>query len=325
MTALLGTELRRITARRLVRLSIIAALLGIAAAGIITAVHSRPVAPEVVAQAERRAERARTDCRAGKGIQPGDLPPGQTLEEFCLESIRPEYFYDASREFRLRGLPDILRGTSFILIVGGWLLGASFVGAEWHAGTMTTLLTWEPRRLRVLATKTLAAVVVVFALAIVLQVLLSMVLAAAAGLRGSTAGTGGAWLRELVGVGLRSGVVASLAAVMGLAIAGIGRNTAAALGIGFAYLAIGEGLLRGIRPAWGRWLLGDNAATFIDGRAHSFYGPFHTVASGPGGLVYGGRPTVFVRTVAEAVAIVVVYAAVLLVLAALSFRARDVT
>ena len=42
------------------------------------------------------------------------------------------------------------------VVAAAWLLAASFVGAEWHAGTMGTLLTWEPRRLYVLGAKVAA-------------------------------------------------------------------------------------------------------------------------------------------------------------------------
>ena len=43
-------------------------------------------------------------------------------------------------------LRGTLQGTTVPLVMASWLLGASFIGAEWRAGTVTTLLTWEPRR-----------------------------------------------------------------------------------------------------------------------------------------------------------------------------------
>ena len=40
--------------------------------------------------------------------------------------------------------------TAIFLVVGALFAGASVAGAEWRAGSMTTLLTWEPRRVRVI-------------------------------------------------------------------------------------------------------------------------------------------------------------------------------
>jgi hypothetical protein len=215
---------------------------------------------------------------------------------------RPEV--GADPRFPLMLLPDILKGTSIPLIIASWLLGASFIGADWHAGTVMTLLTWEPRRVRVIVTKAVACVAVVFAVAVALQAILSVVLAVVAAVRGTTEGVDGAWLRESLGVGLRTAAISSIAAVIGFSVASIGRNTAAALGAGFAYLAVIENLVRGLRPQWQPWLMSDNAAVFIIGGS-------------------GGFP--LDRTLVEAGAILAMYATTLLVVGVVMFRARDVT
>jgi hypothetical protein len=56
-----------------------------------------------------------------------------------------------TQEYALVGLPDVLMGTSLVLVSVGWILGASAIGADWHAGHVTTILSWEPRRGRVAA------------------------------------------------------------------------------------------------------------------------------------------------------------------------------
>ncbi|MGH2784144.1 MAG: hypothetical protein ACRDJ1_02675, partial [Actinomycetota bacterium] len=43
----------------------------------------------------------------------------------------------------------------------------------------------------------------------------------------------------------------------------VARSSALALGIAFGWLAIGENLVRNLRPGWSRWLIGDNAVSFI--------------------------------------------------------------
>jgi len=299
--ALLLVEIRRVIARRLIKGLVILAVAGIALGAIIAAATSHRPSPEVVAAGEQRAADALRECLAGHTIEPQDLPPDVTLEEFCRENVRPEFYY-ASGGLNLRDLPNWLQGVSFILFVGALVVGASFVGAEWHAGTMTTLLTWEPRRLRVLAAKALACVAVVFVLAAGLEVVLSLVLALVAKTRGITSGLPAGWFRSVVGAIARVGTSSAAASALGLSLAMIGRNAAAAMGVSFGYLAIVEGLIRGLKPQWQKWLFGDNLNAFILG----------------GGSFPGGR------SVAAAALVLGLYLGVLLFVAAVSFRVRDV-
>ncbi|MGH2673462.1 MAG: hypothetical protein ACRDHC_10835 [Actinomycetota bacterium] len=211
----------------------------------------------------------------------------------------------ATQSYDLVTLPDVFLGTSFVFVILGWLFGASFVGAEWHAGTVTTLLTWEPRRTRVIVAKITAAVVSVFVLTLVLQLVLGGVLAVDAATQGSTAGADGAWAAEAAGVGLRVALVSCIFAGVGFGIASIGRNTAAALGVGFGYIVIVENLVRGLRPEWAPWLLADNAGLFLIGDPADF--PLlHRSVVGAG---------IYLSAVAT----------LLLVAAAAQFRVRDVT
>lgn len=168
-----------------------------------------------------------------------------------------------TQEYALVGLPDVLMGTSLVLVSVGWILGASAMGADWHAGHVTTILTWEPRRGRVLFAKIAAALTSVFVLSLVIQALLGIALAVAAAGAGSTAGAGSAWLADSAGVALRVAVLSTIFAGFGFGLASAGRNTAVALGVGFVYLVIVENLVRGLRPQWTPWLLTDNAGLFI--------------------------------------------------------------
>ena len=303
MSALLSVELRRMLARRLVRVLVVLALVGIAIAGVAVAVTSKPDVGAGVALAQQQLEQERARCEEAMAANPQDLPPDVTPEEFCRDGIRLEFFYRDPR-FHLTVLRDVFLGTAFVLVVGGWLLGASFMGAEWHAGTVGTLLTWEPRRLRVFVAKLAAAAAVLFLLAMALQAILGLVLAAAAALRGTTEGADAEWLRSVSGVAVRVAGLTAMAGAMGFAIATIGRNTAAALGVGFAYLAVVEGLVRGLRPQWQRWLMGDNAGVFLTGDAG--FPPLNRSPLGAAGVI-------------------VVYTAALLLAALVAFRERDVT
>ena len=210
------------------------------------------------------------------------------------------------QELQLFSLPDMLKGTAFILIVIGLVTGASSVGADWQTGGMSTILTWEPRRIRVLLGRTVVVLVSVFVLTVVLQALLALAIAGGASLRGSTVETGGTWLRGVVGVILRIGGASALGAAFGLTLAMIGRNTSAALGASFAYLAIVESLLRSFIPKLGTAMLSTNVVVFVDGR---------TGSPGIGQTI----------TVAHATLTMATYAGVLLAVALAMFRARDVT
>jgi ABC-type transport system involved in multi-copper enzyme maturation permease subunit len=152
------------------------------------------------------------------------------------------------------------------LAFGAMLGGAVVVGGEWKAGTVTSLLTWEVRRARLLAARLLACAVLAGAIGAAL-VLLYVVLAALpiAAANDGMSGLDAGWWTALVGVVGRSLLVVSLAAVVGAGIASIGRSSVAALTAVFALEAIVQPAVRGLRPASARWLLGENVAAFVGG------------------------------------------------------------
>lgn len=206
----------------------------------------------------------------------------------------------------LADLPDFYKGIAFLLIVIGLVIGASSVGADWEQSTIGTLLVWEPRRTRVLIMRTLAIVVVVFALAILLQALFGLAFAAAAAWRGSTAGLPDAWMRTVLGTATRVAVAASIFGVIGGSIAWIGRHTAAALGAVFVYAAVVEGFLRGLVPSWSPRMLSSSLVIFVSGQA-------------------GDPGNRSLLTLEQAFVTLLVYALILLAAGLVMFRARDVT
>jgi hypothetical protein len=297
---LLRAELRRFVSRDVVRLFAVAVLIAIAIGSTIAAVNSKIKAPD---EAAYRAELQR--CLDGTYVPEDKLPRRySSMEEFCAEQVRPEYFGGGDQRFRLSGLPDILQGAGILVVIGGLLLGASFAGAEWHAGTMTTLLTWEPRRVRVLAAKAIVTVAAVFVVMVVLLAVFAGALTLVASTRGITDHLGDHFVRSVAGTTMRVAACSSAGALIGLAIAMLARSTAAAVGIGFAYLAVIEGLIRGLRPGWQHYLLADNIAIVVTGA--------------DGGIMR--EPVTF----AYAAMTVAIWATALTVAAALAFRVRDV-
>lgn len=298
---LIRSEMLRIWSRRMVRVLAILAVLGIVAGVTIGALQSHKTDMTVARQA---FESERLRCLEGEVFSPDQIPPGGTLESFCADNIRLETYVNDS--LRLAELPQFLKGTSFILIVLGLVIGASSAGADWQVGTMAALLTWEPRRIRVCLVRIAVVVASVFALAAALQTVFSLALAAAAALRGSTVGTESPWLAEVTGTVIRIAAASALGAWLGLTLAMIGRNTAAALGVAFGYLAIVESLLRGFIPRISSSLLSTNLVVFVDGRA---------------GTSETGQPI----AVGDATVALALYGGALLIVALTLFRTRDVT
>jgi ABC-type transport system involved in multi-copper enzyme maturation permease subunit len=204
----------------------------------------------------------------------------------------------------LSGLPDLIKGISFILVVFGLVIGASSVGADWQAGSLATLLTWEPRRTRVYLARLLVVVVTVFVAAVALQTLFALLFVLVANTRGTTLFANGVG-RASAGAILRIGAMASVGSVLGVSIAMLGRSSTAALGAVFVYLAVVENLLRGLIPSLTKWTFAVNAVIFVDGRP-------------------GSPSSDQVITFGQAVLMLAIYAGVVLVAGLTSFRIRDV-
>ena len=221
---------------------------------------------------------------------------------------------NTSGAIELARLPDIMENVSFILIVFGLVIGASSVGADWQAGSMATLLSWEPRRIRVFLVRLLVVVVTVLLVAAALQALLALLYALVASTRGTTStlvvSTGGpppiseAVAPATVGAILRVAAMASVGSVLGVCIAMLGRSSAAALGAVFVYLAVVENLLRGLYPVVTRWTFAVSAVVFVSGEPARLFDQ--------------------VITFERAVLTLAAYCALLMVAGAVSFRVRDV-
>ena len=142
------------------------------------------------------------------------------------------------------------------------VLGASAVGAEYRAGTVTTMLTWEPRRVRLLAARLAAAAIVSMVFFLLIHAVFIGGWAIGVELQGRTGGADADFWRELIFVVLRGTALAGVLAVISGGFATLGRNTAAALGLWFGYLVAVEGILRGQVSGVIPWLLTSSAGAF---------------------------------------------------------------
>jgi ABC-2 type transport system permease protein len=320
--SLLRSELLRIRSRRMISILLTAGLVGILLVSVIIAVKSHKLNAADRAQAHAMYEQNLQMCISSA---PPQAQSGVTPEQWCTQSGQlPSESDFLPTGFRLADLPNGLMGVSFVVMVMAMLVGASSMGAEWNAGSIATLLAWEPRRGRVMIARLVAVALAVAVMTVLLLAAMTLAFSLAAFLRGSTVGTGSSW-RHLVLVQIgRNTLVAVVVSAIGVAIATAGRNTAAALGFLVGYLAIIENLLRGLRPWTTPWLLGSSAATYLSGRAGHVYlnnGP--QVVSINGSMVV---PTsVITISVMHALVVVITYAVVLVLVALVLFKRRDIT
>jgi ABC-type transport system involved in multi-copper enzyme maturation permease subunit len=217
--------------------------------------------------------------------------------------------------FDVVDINNVFQGVSAPLTILGIALAASFTGAEWSAGTMTTLLTWEPRRGRVYVAKFVAAAIFTFVSAIALQAVLGLALLPSGLLHhnllahGSTAGLNAHWFGTVAASASRGAIVAVLGAGIGLAIASLARNTTAAVIVALFYLFILENLVEGLKPKWSGWLFSQNAGIFIVGPK----------ANDAGNGVIVGHSSL------QALLVLCAYAGVVSIVATGLFLRRDVT
>lgn len=265
---LLVVEMRRAMHRRVVRVMILIALVACVVAGVIAFTSS-----------------------AGKTV--ADLHGGNNLHPAVLRD-----WWVAERA------DGVLLIAGVFLLLGGMFTGAAVAGAEWRAGTITTVLTWDPRRVRLNLTRTAACAIVAFVVAIALQVAFLVAFLPAVLAHGTTAGLDADWWLSLASAGLRVAMLTSLAATLAIALATLGRNTAFALAVVFAWMAVIENLIRGLRPGWAGYLWGENLGTIIPWRQM--------------------EDVKFVRSPTLALGTVVVYTAVVLIAATVAFARRDV-
>jgi len=270
MRALLAGELRRLVSRRMIKVLALLALLGIAIGGVATFLNTEQTSESTLRQRRVAADARVADCmqRARAVLGPPEAPGGKAgpsvanREDACQAGFgRVE-----DRRLKLEKLKGVLQGLTAPLVIVAWVVGASSIGAEWQARSITTLLTWEPRRVRVMAAKVVAAVIVAWVFSLVTWVLLSAALLPAVFVHGTTAGTGASWLASTVAVVLRGELMIAVATSVGFAVASIGRNTAAALGVGFAYFLVIENVVGNFLAGFRRWLLLGNAIVLISGK-----------------------------------------------------------
>jgi hypothetical protein len=302
---LLASEALGFRSRRIVRWLMLIAVIGIVVVAIIAGSVSHKPSEADLARAQHRYEKSLAACikHDGAGFE---IPAGTSVKDVCRQNLSAADFVP-NQGLLLDELDEYVLGAAFIVVLIGLVIGASMVGASWQSGTITTILTWEPRRIRWFLARSLVIAMGVALVAAVLLSILAAALALTTTLRGITTTTS-PWLSDTVLTILRIAAATGGIAVIGGAVAMMGRHTAAALGAVFVYVAVLESIVRGLRPAMGRFLLGDNLTTVVTA---------HTLDVQQGAARY-------LLTPQRGAVVIGVYVIVLVGVALALLRARDV-
>ncbi|MEH0841280.1 ABC transporter permease subunit [Micromonospora sp. CPCC 205711] len=251
--SLYRTELRRLIKRRFTRWMSLAGLLVLIAVLAGVFLTNDKVGPAEQARAERQAEqqyretvraveREKVACQEAKasGKANDRFPPDcEMITPPPREAFDAQWFLPSTFDFR-RGFEETITAFTAILALVGFVVGASFVGAEWSTGGMMNLLLWRPRRLTVLLTKLAALLTGLVTLTLATAALWTLGFWLIGTFRGTTAKmTAGVW-RSFALTGLRGLVLVLAVAAIGFALASLGRHTAMALGGAIGVAVVGQ-------------------------------------------------------------------------------------
>ena len=282
---LLRVELARLRSRRAYWLLVVLALAGALLAVGASVNDARPPTAGEIAEAQRLVDQELNQpyiqeelerCEESQADGETELYP----PDFDCNDILPrlEYYLYYEEPNFVDDLQELVPAVALMLALAGALVGATFVGAEWAAGTIGTHLLFEPRRGRVFAAK---AGAVAIGLALPALVALGVVYLStwlAASEWGSTelvsisyefsddfqteVITAVSWL-DLGLMGVRALLLVAGAAVGGYVLAMAFRSSLAAVGTVAAYGLVGEGLVRALWGGVPPWLLSSRVSAWL--------------------------------------------------------------
>ena len=240
--SLYRAETRRLVKRRFTKFFMAGLVAVLALIAVAMFLSNEKVGPDQVASAKaqaqaeyqravQQAEQDIKNCQAAQGTPAASqFPPGcADMYTPTPDDFQAQWFMPPTFDFR-ENFPDMVTTLGALIALVAFIVGASFVGAEWSSGGMMNLLLWRPQRLTVLGTKLATLLVALTALTVVLTAIWTGVFVLIAEARGSTASmTSGAW--QSIGLmELRALALVLVAGAVGFGLASLGRHTAMAPG-----------------------------------------------------------------------------------------------
>jgi ABC-2 type transport system permease protein len=245
--SLMRAERRRFLKRRMIVWTLLLFLGLLTTIGTIVFFTTQKVTPEVRAAAQAQADRYYNESveeyqriRARCEQSPSDeMCQHGTPAEPQREWYQAENFMPSTFNFR-EDAQEFVIVWAILLAMFSFIIGASFVGAEWRSGAMMNLLTWRPKRLQVLGTKLVALLGSLTVFSVLSFGLWTAAMVGIASAHGTLERmTNGAW--QSYGLtGLRGlGMILAFAAV-GFGLASIGRHIGLALGLALGVIILGQ-------------------------------------------------------------------------------------
>jgi hypothetical protein len=160
---------------------------------------------------------------------PATVPPSGTFPPDCtLEFATARVQHD--RRVNIHdNLSDTIKGSGVAMVFVAFVIGASFIGAEFSAGSIGSQLVFEPRRARVVVVKALAVGIGLAVLAIAVLLYIAILQGVGSSLRGVFEGLDGSWFAARSGDIGRVAAAVALAGIAAYAITVVTRRTVAAV------------------------------------------------------------------------------------------------
>lgn len=321
--SLFRSELHRFRSRRFIQVLLGLAVLGWLAATGIALLNFGDPTPADYAVAQERLDQFVADEEQWREQCAQDAEDaGQTEEAFCgpplseMEQLRVENFLDtAPFDFVASGQAGAMAFAAAAAVLA-FLIGATWIGAEWSTRSIVALLFWVPTRLKVVGVKIAVLALAAAVLGVVAQLGWLVMAWILRSLVGADRELPTDFWPDLLAAQGRSVLLTVLVGLIGFGLANLIRNTGAALGIGFVYFAIVENALRIFEPALDRWLLSTNAVGLVLPGGNRIYDYSSVEAQ-------MGEPPSFLVTNLQGGLVVSAFAAVIVGVGVLLFTRRD--
>jgi hypothetical protein len=154
----------------------------------------------------------------------------------CFEESGAEPLHDLDPFVAARVIDDLFETWSMVPLIAVGLLAASFLGADRSSRSLGTILTWEPRRTRVILTKLGVAAGGAAAIVAIVAVYTSALVLAGAAVKRGLDGIDASWWGDIGTDFYRTLILAALIGTVAATMAVLLRSTGAAIG---ALVAIG--------------------------------------------------------------------------------------
>ncbi|MEV0274214.1 ABC transporter permease subunit [Hamadaea sp. NPDC050747] len=281
--SLIRAELQRLLSRRFVQIltAVMIGVFGVTVAVTMAGSH-QPTAADwasAVVQANSNNEVHRQlydECVAARQPGASAVDRAKYPNPCRLTVEQPEDFLYDTYVFRtsIRPLVGFLAA---YLALFGFLVGATFIGAELASGGATNLLLWRPERVKVLAAKLAVLLGSIGLFSVVFSAIYVATFYGIAQATGYVGGVDSDFFGNLIVLVVRGIALAVMITAVSFGVATVGRHTAAALGLLTAYAVVWEAGARLVMEVLGYrpqepWFLSTYVGTWMTGSLQYYIG-----------------------------------------------------